>query len=402
MHGGLSAPSPMSVTRSAAEPSPLMADVQGEDMDAGWPVHSATSSPAGLQGCSFGGEEDDLVGNDEVEGDGGDIDGQNSDNAQEDRDSATVGQRDGAENVPLGFEKALWEAMEWKLNRPSIKCDKTLASENLPGNAGGNSTSGGPAQPPLGRSASDGKATEDSDQAAKTRRANTGKTRMDNTISGGPALGRVMEDATRSYGEGLDKAAATLAKATSEAGSAIAAKIGDVADAMRGGNTVLEMLVGVLVRRGGGGNSVVDRKEVVVQETRLEWGTGRHRNMDWGPIVINEHTHVYYSLVNGLLAMRMVAGLGYERDGSLAEVVLFVKRLSNVVPDSWLGPCPDVVGDIVRYLVSAIAEEHVGTSSNNACYVAHMEPPLRERGYLHGAVQFWCSEDDLRAACSRW
>ncbi|GBG91101.1 hypothetical protein CBR_g51904 [Chara braunii] len=241
MHGGLSAPSPMSVTQYAAEPSPSMANVQGEDMDEGWPVHSATSSPAGLQGPSFGGEEDDLVGDDEVEGDGGDIDGQNSDNAQEDRDSATAGQRDGGENVvgpqsskrankrggedgaaknkkqnipwtlderialsrimvkddalmgmlaaaklildkcenasgkpsywdmtleerkaeqvPLGFEKALWEAMEWKLNRPSIKCDKTLKSENLSGNAGGNSTSGGLAQPSSGRSASDGKAT---------------------------------------------------------------------------------------------------------------------------------------------------------------------------------------------------------------------------------------------------
>ncbi|GBG83190.1 hypothetical protein CBR_g36806 [Chara braunii] len=93
MHGGLSAPSPMSVRRSAAEPSPSMADVQGEDMDKGWSVHSATSSSAGLQGHSFGGVDD------EVEGDGGDIDGQNSDNVQEARDSASAGQRDGGENV---------------------------------------------------------------------------------------------------------------------------------------------------------------------------------------------------------------------------------------------------------------------------------------------------------------
>ncbi|GBG68324.1 hypothetical protein CBR_g2868 [Chara braunii] len=173
-----------------------------------------------------------------------------------------------AEQVPLGFEKALWEAMEWKLNRPSIKCDKTLASENLPGNAGGNSTCGSSAQPSSGRSASDGKATEDSDQAAKTRRTNTGETRMDDTISGGTALGRAMEDATRSYGEGLDKAAATLAKATSEAGSAIAAKICDVADAMRGGNTALEMLVGVLARRGGGGNSAAYERADTDPSTR--------------------------------------------------------------------------------------------------------------------------------------
>ncbi|GBG78339.1 hypothetical protein CBR_g26368 [Chara braunii] len=385
MHGALSASSPMSVPRSAAEASPSLAEVQREDMDGGWPVHSRAPSPAGLQGPSFGGEEDDFVGDDEVEGDGGGVDGQNSDNAQEERDNAIVGQRDGGENeagpqtskrankrggkdasakskkqnipwslderialskimaeddalmadadgqhrfnrskdryewvhdrmaelgfphrsaedcrkkwqgmmaaaklildkcenasgkpsywdmtleerkaeqVPLGFEKALWEAMKWKLNRPSIKCDKTLASENLPANAGGNSSSGGPAQLSSGRSASAGKATEDSDHAAKTRRTNAGKARMDDTISEGTTLGRAMEDARRSYDEGLDTAAATLVRATSEAGSTIEVKIGDVADAMHGGNTVLEMLVGVLARGGGGGKSVAyDRRD---------------------------------------------------------------------------------------------------------------------------------------------
>ncbi|GBG82214.1 hypothetical protein CBR_g34496 [Chara braunii] len=160
-----------------------------------------------------------------------------------------------AEQVPVRFEKALWKAMKWQLNWPSIKCDNTLASENLPGNAGGPSTETGPPQPSSGKSGFDGRATEDSHSAAKTRRMNTDKARMDDTTSGGIVLGRAMEDATRSYNEGLDKAATTLAKATSEAGTGIAAKIADVADAMRGGNTVLEMLVGVLSRHGGGGNS---------------------------------------------------------------------------------------------------------------------------------------------------
>ncbi|GBG66018.1 hypothetical protein CBR_g54998 [Chara braunii] len=160
-----------------------------------------------------------------------------------------------AKQVSLGFEKALWEAMEWQLNRPSIKCDNTLASENLPGNAEGPSADTSPTQPASGKSGSDGRATEDSNSAAKTRRTNTGKARMDNTTSGGAVLGRAMEDATRSYSEGMDKAATTLSKATSKAGSTIAVKIGDVADAMRGGNTFLEMLVGVLVRRGGGGSN---------------------------------------------------------------------------------------------------------------------------------------------------
>ncbi|GBG78526.1 hypothetical protein CBR_g27751 [Chara braunii] len=115
-----------------------------------------------------------------------------------------------AEQVPVGFEKALWEAIEWQLNRPSIKCDNTLASENLSGNAGGPSTETGPPQPSSGKSGSDGRATEDSDNVAKTRRTNTSKARMDDTTSGGTVLGRAMEDATRSYNEGLDKAATTL------------------------------------------------------------------------------------------------------------------------------------------------------------------------------------------------
>ncbi|GBG90147.1 hypothetical protein CBR_g50241 [Chara braunii] len=177
LHGGMSTPSPMSVRRSAVKPSPSMVDLQGEDMDEGWPVHTAASSPAGLRGRSSAGNEDLYVDDDGGEGDGGDTDAHNSDDVQDDRDS--VGQTDGgqtedcrkkwqgmmaaaklildkcenasgkpsywdmtmeerrAEQVPVSFEKELWEAMEWQLNRPSIKCDNTLASENLPGNAGG-------------------------------------------------------------------------------------------------------------------------------------------------------------------------------------------------------------------------------------------------------------------------
>ncbi|GBG41667.1 hypothetical protein CBR_g45853 [Chara braunii] len=120
-----------------------------------------------------------------------------------------------AEQVPLTFEKALWEAIEWQLNRPSIKCDNTLASENLPGNTGGASTNTGPTQPASGKSGSDGRATEDCDSAAKTRGTNTGKARINYTISGGTVLGRAMEGTTRSYNKGLDKAVTTQAKATS-------------------------------------------------------------------------------------------------------------------------------------------------------------------------------------------
>ncbi|GBG84171.1 hypothetical protein CBR_g38145 [Chara braunii] len=274
----------MSVRRFVVEPSPSMVDVQGEDMDRGWPVYSATSSPAGLKGRSFAGDEDEYVDDDEGGGDCSTTNAQNSDNVQNDMDN--VGQTDGGKNVvgpqssrcgnklggkdgaarnkkqnipwsleeritlsrlmaeddalmadaegqhrfkkrkgryewvhdrmadhrfphrsaedcrkkwqgmmavaklildkcedasgkpslcdmtmeqrkadqvPVDFEKALWEAMEWQLNRPSIKCDNTLALENLSGNAGGPSAETGPPQHSSGKNGSGGKATEDSD-----------------------------------------------------------------------------------------------------------------------------------------------------------------------------------------------------------------------------------------------
>ncbi|GBG89814.1 hypothetical protein CBR_g49665 [Chara braunii] len=146
-------------------------------------------------------------------------------------------------SLPLSFEKALWDAMQWKLNRPSMRCDNTLASENLAGGGTDATSAGG----------SDTRCAEDSNNSAKRRRTASGKARNDDAGSSVSSLGRAMEDSTRSYCDGLDKAATTLAKATADAGSAIAARIGDVAEAMRGGNTVLELLVGVLARRGANG-----------------------------------------------------------------------------------------------------------------------------------------------------
>ncbi|GBG76055.1 hypothetical protein CBR_g21295 [Chara braunii] len=160
--------------------------------------------------------------------------------------------------VPLAFERPLWEAMQWKLNRPSISCDKTLVSEDLTDGGGETAQNDGPWNRGSGRSGSDGRTTDDSDGPSKRQRSNSGKARVEDTSCGGSSLGRVMEDSTRAYRDGLDKVASTLAKATSEVGTTITRKIGDVADAMRGGNTVLEMLVGVLARRGGGGRYGAD------------------------------------------------------------------------------------------------------------------------------------------------
>ncbi|GBG92474.1 hypothetical protein CBR_g55625 [Chara braunii] len=145
--------------------------------------------------------------------------------------------------LPLSFEKALWDAMTWKLDRPSIQCDNTMASESLPGKR----------QEPSPTVGSDATGMEESDNSNKARRTGTGKARVHEGGSGGSSLGKVMEDSTRSYCQGLDNEASALARATIGAGTAIAARIGDVGDAMRGGNSMLELLVGVLARPGGRG-----------------------------------------------------------------------------------------------------------------------------------------------------
>ncbi|GBG77746.1 hypothetical protein CBR_g24193 [Chara braunii] len=192
--------------------------------------------------------------------------------------------------MPLSFEKALWDAMTWKLDRPSIQCDKTMASESLPGKR----------QEPSPTVESDAMGTEESDNSNKARRTGIGKARVHEGGSGGSSLGKVMEDSTRSYCQGLDNATSTLVTARTEAGTAIAARI---------------------VR------------------------------------------------VNDVHAMDITAGLGFDSDGALSHVLLFVTKRHEVVANRWEGLHRDAVGDTIKYLVSAIAEEFENRMDNTPCGV---------------------------------
>ncbi|GBG59010.1 hypothetical protein CBR_g24358 [Chara braunii] len=71
-------------------------------------------------------------------------------------------------SLALSFEKAVWDAMQWQLNRPSIRCDNTLASENLPGVGTDATLAGG----------SNGRCVE-SNNSAKSKRTATGKARKE-------------------------------------------------------------------------------------------------------------------------------------------------------------------------------------------------------------------------------
>ncbi|GBG71401.1 hypothetical protein CBR_g8821 [Chara braunii] len=94
----------------------------------------------------------------------------------------------------------------------------------------------------------------------------------------------------------------------------------------------------------------VGGKEVVVQETRHERGKELHRDMEWGPNVELRESRTYYALVDGLISMQIVGGLGYDGENNLIEVVLFVRKLSAIVPDTWQMPTRDVVSDVMRFL----------------------------------------------------
>ncbi|GBG79337.1 hypothetical protein CBR_g29487 [Chara braunii] len=142
-------------------------------------------------------------------------------------------------NIPMTFERPLWDAMEWYRLKVAFTMDNYSAAGSEAGSEGGG--------------------TETSGGAPKTRRTNSGKVRGSDVGQGVTAMAAAMEDTSRTLCEGLDRAAGTLASATTEGAALMAARQGDmateighVAGAMRQGNSVLELLVGVMAGRRGG------------------------------------------------------------------------------------------------------------------------------------------------------
>ncbi|GBG93397.1 hypothetical protein CBR_g68190 [Chara braunii] len=143
-------------------------------------------------------------------------------------------------------------------------------------------------------------------------------------------------------------------------------------------------------------HEVVDDKEVVIQETTAEHGTEQDRDMDFWEGVEDERTRVYYVFVDDSLALRIVAGLGYDLEALLGETILFVKKLSDVVPDECQSPAADVVGHVLRFLIFAIADEHSERLNPNVWYSTRLEEPLASRNYLQGSVHTSEPRDGLK------
>ncbi|GBG70550.1 hypothetical protein CBR_g6676 [Chara braunii] len=144
--------------------------------------------------------------------------------------------------LSLTFERQLWDTMEWYRLKKSVTCDNTLASEDL---RGGGSPSGGEA-------GSEGAETNASDTTTKTRRTSSGKARRGDSPASMYSMTSVMEESTRALCEGLERAANTLARVSTDGSRMVATEIEAVVGAMRQGNAVLEMLVGVMAERGAG------------------------------------------------------------------------------------------------------------------------------------------------------
>ncbi|GBG73077.1 hypothetical protein CBR_g12793 [Chara braunii] len=160
--------------------------------------------------------------------------------------------------VSLTFERQWWDAMEWYRLKKSVACNDTLASEDL---RGGGSPSGC-------ETGSEGGGTDASDTATKTRRTSSGKARGGDSPMSMYSMASVMEESTRALCEGLDKAGNTLARSSTDGSRMIAMEIGAVASAMRQGNAVLEMLVGVMAARGAGSGRGADDNRDTDPSTR--------------------------------------------------------------------------------------------------------------------------------------
>ncbi|GBG81298.1 hypothetical protein CBR_g31973 [Chara braunii] len=134
------------------------------------------------------------------------------------------------------------------------------ASNARPTSAGGGTSDGQGTSQGAGTSRRGG--TYESESARKTRRTGGGKGRVaGESGSAVSSIAEAMHVSTRTYCEGLDKAldraAGVLTKASTEGANVVAGRIGDmatqigeVAAAMHKGNAVLQLVVGVMARRG--------------------------------------------------------------------------------------------------------------------------------------------------------
>ncbi|GBG76080.1 hypothetical protein CBR_g21320 [Chara braunii] len=257
-------------------------------------------------------------------------------------------------NIPMTFERPLWDAMEWYRLKAAFTMDNTMASEELRGMGSATASEAG----------LEGGETETSGGAPKTRRTNSGKVRGSDVGQGVSAMTAAMEDTSRRLCDGLDTAAGTLASATTEGAALMVAWLGDMA-------TEIGHVAGAMRQ----GNSVLDEHD--------GWF---NRPLDAFGREITKKSYRFYDVdVNGRAAVDIDAPLGFRRR-SLSHVLLWVKKTGDFVPDEHTS-MPDIVGDIVERFVDNLASEHASSLDMGAFYYTFFDPPLLPRHYLHVEIR---------------
>ncbi|GBG76788.1 hypothetical protein CBR_g23004 [Chara braunii] len=160
------------------------------------------------------------------------------------------------EGISTTFEQPLWEEMEWAHRKLSVACDNTMASLNLQGAESGVSDK----ETPGGHGSSEGgsrsgASVEESEGLRKKRHGATGKDRASDHLPVS-SMERVVLDSSMAVREGMDMAASTLARASTERVKLVATQVGAIASAIKEGYVVLQLLVGVMAERRGVGTGM--------------------------------------------------------------------------------------------------------------------------------------------------
>ncbi|GBG72021.1 hypothetical protein CBR_g10957 [Chara braunii] len=130
------------------------------------------------------------------------------------------------EGILTTFEQPLWEEMEWAQRKSPVACDNTMASSNLQGfesRVSDKETPGGHGSSEGGSRS--GASVEESEGLRKKRRRATGKDRASVHLPVS-SMERVVLDSSMAVREGMDMAASTLARASTEGAKLVATQVG--------------------------------------------------------------------------------------------------------------------------------------------------------------------------------
>ncbi|GBG66707.1 hypothetical protein CBR_g68691 [Chara braunii] len=102
---------------------------------------------------------------------------------------------------------------------------------------------------------------------------------------------------------------------------------------------------------------------------------------------VSRHEIRHYEIdARGELSLRLVVGLGYDGE-YLRDVIVYVTKVDNDVPDRHVGATVDIVECMVRLVTTAILSEHGDYLSSIVEWEAILDAPLVGRGYMRGVLQ---------------